>query len=221
MICRREYRGCLQTMADEEKLKQALIKANNETKNFIKAGGLLQASLYRFQNMCFLYCEAEGDFPQPENFLAELSPFLEDWPEEKKKRKWAYMYPIYYHSIPVDKEEWRSGRIGKKQVGRIAFLKKEKWASYVYWHKALVEEGLFCGDQYQFISLHENILFSYFEEPKKMVNIRRTSESSMIIEGWLNSDPKSHFCRNKTGGENFYIMEQLLSAGKEGEPNDF
>lgn len=121
----------------------------------------------------------------------------------------------------VDKEEWRSGRIGKKQVGRIAFLKKEKWASYVYWHKALVEEGLFCGDQYQFISLHENILFSYFEEPKKMVNIRRTSESSMIIEGWLNSDPKSHFCRNKTGGENFYIMEQLLSAGKEGEPNDF
>lgn len=132
MICRREYRGCLQTMADEEKLKQALVKANNETENFMKAGGLLQASLYRFQNMCFLYCEAEGDFPQPENFLAELSPFLEDWPEEKKKRKWAYMYPIYYHSIPVDKEEWRSGRIGKKQVGRIAFLKKEKWASYVY-----------------------------------------------------------------------------------------
>ncbi|MGI5947442.1 MAG: hypothetical protein ACOX8K_08565 [Lachnospiraceae bacterium] len=175
MICRREYRGCLQTKVDEEKLKQALVKANNEAENFIKAERLLQASLYRFQNMCFLYCEAEGDFSQPENFLAELSPFLEDWPEEK-----------------------------------------EKWDSYVYWHKALVEEGLFCGDQYQFISLHENILFSYFEEPKKMVNIRRTSESSVIIEGWLNSDPKSHFCRNKTGGENFYIMKQLLSAGEEG-----
>ena len=26
----------------------------------------------------------------------------------------------------------------------------------------IVEEGLLKGDQYQFISLHENILFSYF-----------------------------------------------------------
>jgi hypothetical protein len=30
-----------------------------------------------------------------------------------------------------------------------------------YHHKAIVDEGLWYGDKYQSIALHENILFSY------------------------------------------------------------
>ncbi len=209
MICRGEYRGCIKKNVNKEKFKSALAKAKGRAEKMIQSGALLQVSIYRFQNMCFLYCEAEENIPQPESFLTELNPFLEDWPEEEGKQKWTFMYPIYYHSVPGDKEEWRNGRNEKKQIGRIAFLKKEKWSSYVYWHRALVEEGLFCGDQFQFISLHENILFSYFEEPKTMVNIKKKHEESKVIEKWMNCVPKTHFEREKTCGQNFYIMEQL------------
>lgn len=209
MICRGEYRGCIKRDINEEEIKSALTKAKEMIEIAIQSEKLLQVSMYRFQNMCFLYCEAEEKLPQPENFLTELNPFLEDWPEEEGKRKWVFMYPVYYHSIPGDTNEWRTDRKGKMRIGRIAFLKKDKWASYVYWHHALVEEGLFCGDQFQFISLHENILFSYFEEPKTMVNIQKRQEESKVIEKWMNCNPKTYFEREKTDEQNFYIMEQL------------
>ena len=63
--------------------------------------------------------------------------------------------------------------------------------SYTYWHQAIVEEGLLKGDQYQFISLHENILFSYFEEPKNMVNITGMEKASEVIDKWLAVNPES------------------------------
>lgn len=142
MIRRREYRGCLKDDLNKEELNNKLEIAYKDAKDFIREGKLLHVSLYRFQKMCFLYCEAEGSLPQPESFFSVLNPYLETWPEEGK-RYWASMYPIYYHSIPTEEKEWMEKRNNKKQIGRIAFLKEEKWSSYVYWHKALVEEGVF------------------------------------------------------------------------------
>ncbi len=220
MIRRGEYRGCLKDDLDKEVLNNKLEIACKNVEDFIREGKLLHVSLYRFQKMCFLYCEAEGSLPQPESFFSVLNPYLETWPEEEGKRYWASMYPVYYHSIPTEEKEWMEKRNNKKRIGRIAFLKGEKWSSYVYWHKALVEEGLFCGDKYQFISLHENILFSYYEEPKTIVNIRRSSKPSEIIGQWKNKNPKEHFIIEKTGGENFYIMEELMTIEKE-RANDF
>lgn len=219
MIERREYRGCLKADCHEKELKAVLDQAEARAQELIKTGILLSVSLYRFKNMCFLYWEAEGNLPQPESMFPMLIPFLELWPEEAGKRCWAPMYPIYYHCRPKDMESWMKGRSGKEGIGRIAFLKEEGLSSYVYWHKALVEEGLFRGDKYQFISLHENVLFSYYEEPKAMVNIRGLKEPSAVIKQWEDQNPKGHFYREKTGGENFYVMKKLLSARKE-KPDD-
>ena len=216
MIERREYRGALKEDGCEKELKIVLNQVEERAEGLVQTGSLLSVSLYRFRKMCFLYCEAEGDPPQPESIFPMLIPFLELWPEEAGKLCWAPMYPVYYHCIPKEPESWMGGRKGKERIGRIAFLKEEKLTSYVYWHKALVEEGLFCGDQYQFISLHENVLFSYYEEPKTMANIRGIKEPSAVIEQWEKQNPKGHFYREKTGGENFYVMKKLLSAGKEG-----
>ena len=34
-----------------------------------------------------------------------------------------------------------------------------------------MDEGKHAGDKYQCIALHENILFSYYEEPRTNVNL--------------------------------------------------
>ena len=53
----------------------------------------------------------------------------------------------------------------------VLHFKTRKAVFYTYWHYAIVQEGLLKGDKYQYISLHENVLFSYFEEPRHNVNI--------------------------------------------------
>ena len=54
MICRGEYRGCIKRDINEEELKSALTKAKEMIEIAIQSEKLLQESMYRFQNMCFL-----------------------------------------------------------------------------------------------------------------------------------------------------------------------
>lgn len=216
MVTRKPFRGCIQRGKEESpEFQQACRMAEAAAEELVKEGALLTASLYRHGNMCFLYEEVLAGEVKPENYLKALEPFLESWPEEDGNTVWAPMYAIYWHSVPGDSGSWEKNRAGKKhRVGRIAFLYPEKLFSYTYWHHAIVEEGLLLGDQYQFISLHENILFSYFEEPRQMVNIKNRQEPSRTIDGWMAADPESHFDRKKAGGDNFLIIESLLSVGK-------
>ena len=129
------------------------------------------------------------------------------------------MYHIYYHSVPKSVEEWKREGVPEKRRGRIAFVREDKLFSYTYFHKAIVDEGLLLGDKYQSIALHENILFSYFEEPKHMVNIREEAEKeSEIIKDWLAVDPESHFIHMPEGeGENFMFLPALFALGTEDE----
>ena len=66
------------------------------------------------------------------------------------------------------------------------------------------------GDKYQYISLHENVLFSYFEEPRHNVNITGKEEESKVIDGWMAVDPESHFDREKACGNNFLVIDPIL-----------
>lgn len=69
--------------------------------------------------------------------------------------------------------------------GRIAYLKPDKIFQYVYHHVAITTEGYLHGDKYQSIALHENILFSYFEEPRTEINVKRDlTKQSTAIEAW-------------------------------------
>lgn len=216
MIERKQYRGCLKPGVHGEALTLSVKAAGQTIREMIQDGTLLTASVYRYRDMCFLYYESQKPGIGPELFLGPMTPFLELWPEEDGKTPWAPMYHIYHHSVPEDAEGWERNRCGrKKRIGRIAFVYPEKLFSYTYWHQAIVEEGLLKGDQYQCISLHENILFSYFEEPKTMVNIRNEAGGeSSVIKGWLQADPESHFDREKAGGDNFIIIEPILSVGR-------
>ena len=215
MIERKQYRACLRTGWKAETLEQAVREAAEAARAAVEAGSILTASLYRYKDMCFLYYEALKENVAPTDFLAPLTPLLEEWPEENGKTPWAYMYHIFHHSVPEDAADWiRERTEGKKRIGRIAFLYPDKLFSYTYWHYAIVEEGLLKGDKYQCIALHENILFSYFEEPRFNVNIKNEPEqASNVIEGWMEADPESHFDRVKAGGDNFLIIDRLFTVG--------
>ena len=152
----------------------------------------------------------------PNDFLETLAPFLCEWPGQQKSRLWIYMYHIYYHSKPTTIEAWKRTSTPELRRGRIAFLRTDKLYSYIYYHKAIVDEGLLQGDKYQSIALHENILFSYFEEPKTMVNIQGNDEPSKVIEDWIAQDPESHFIHMPEGnGENFLFLPALFAMGVE------
>lgn len=245
-IYRLHYRAQLKEEYSIADLQEAAGQCENNIRELQKAGKLLTAALYYADKMLFLYYEAMGEqravvepikaaesretdlllesgedvqltAPQPMDFLGALSSYLMPWPGQNKTRLWVHMYHIYYHNIPEGVEDWKRTAIPQMRRGRIAFLREDKLFSYTYYHRAIVEEGLLTGDRYQSIALHENILFSYFEEPKTFSNVRRCEEEeSEVIKDWLAVNPEAHFIHMPEGkGENFMFLPAVFALGIE------
>ena len=127
------------------------------------------------------------------------------------------MINVYYHHIPEsDLDEWEKERTTsiKQRIGRVAFVYPDKLPSYVRYHSAIVSEGLLKGDKYAYISMHENLLFSYYEEPRSNVNIRGIDKEPVAIQDWMAADPESHFDRVKAKGSNFLVIPCLFSVDR-------
>lgn len=222
-ILRMHYRAKLIDGYDKERLQQNLNICKENIRRSQKEGKVLTAALYLantmdIANTLFFYYEGVGDNDviSVEELLAPLQEFLQVWPGMTKERSWVKMYHIYYHSMPESVENWKRGAKPELRRGRIALLYEEKLFSYIYYHKAIVDEGLLKGDKYQSIALHENVLFSYFEEPKTMVNIKNSEEESKVIEDWLAVDPESHFIHTpECEGQNFMFLSALFAMGVE------
>ncbi len=222
MIRRSQYRCSFKLLIDENALTDILDRCRNEAAERIGNGRLCNVSFYRFKNMGFLYLEeividkSEKPFDVDE-MMADLKPFLKPWPEEEGDIFFAPMINVYYHHIPdedIDKWEYERTTAVKERVGRVAFVYPDKLPSYVMHHNAIVEEGLLKGDKYAYISMHENILFSYYEEPRNNVNIRSIDEESKVIQAWLDVDPESHFDREKAKGSNFLVIPCLFTVDR-------
>ena len=216
MITRMHFRAnIMNEFLDEESLNDAIEADREYVAEAIEEGRCLTVALYQHEDMLFLYYEKIDEDLEPDDLFPELSMCLNLWPEKDGLTPWAYMYHIYYHDIPTDEKYWaRQGK--KKRRGRIAYLFPDTIFSYTYWHKAIVDEGLLEGDRYQSIALHENILFSYFEEPKTFTHIKKDiNKESEVIKGWLEADPESHFDHSLSGEENFLLLPELFSMGVE------
>lgn len=217
MIIRNHYRACLKEEYASSDRRALRKKEDAEAAGAaVRDGRCLTVALYRHQDMLFLYYEALDPDLKPQELFPVLSEQLSLWPEKDGRTPWAFMYHIYWHSVPETPEQW--AREGKKERrGRIAYLLPEKLFSYVYYHKAIVDEGLLEGDRYQSIALHENVLFSYFEEPKIFTHIREeyTGEASKVIDEWLAADPESHFDHSLSGEANFLLIGEVFSMGRE------
>lgn len=221
MIIRKNYRASILSgnnqngKVDREVILQSLEQDKEVIREAITEGRCLTVALYEHEDMLFLYMEALEETLEPATLFPHLSELLALWPQKDGFAAWAKMYTIYYHDIPENAEYWaRSEK--KKRRGRIAYLHEDKLFSYVYYHKAIVDEGLLEGDRYQFIALHENVLFSYFEEPKLFTHIKKEiNEDSKVIQDWLAVDPESHFDHTLSGKDNFLLLPELFSMGRE------
>lgn len=221
-VIRASYRAVLKKGIDEERLERFFAECQSEMKLANRAHSLLTASLYRYGRFLFLYTEGVGKRFEPEDMSDNMSSVLEYWPgvieKAENDRIWVYMQPYYYHAVPASVEEWMQGRHPELRRGRIALLAHYKWEEYMAHHFALMKEGLIEGDRYHLISVHENVLFSYFEEPKTITNLLNraglrqesgmgsrsdtrggTDMQSDALKDWLRTDPESHFVRFAAG----------------------
>jgi hypothetical protein len=221
MIIRHQYRCSFNASAKGAGFDEAVERCRDKAFELIKKGKLCNASFYRYENMGFLHLEEISDKGEkkidPECLFSDISPFLKLWPGEEGDRAFAPMIKVYYQWEPEENtDEWEKERTTdqKIRVGRIAFVFPEKLTSYIRYHKALTDEGLNKGDKYAYISMHENILFSYYEEPRNNVNIKNTDEPSSVINEWLDVNPESHFDRVKAKGMNFLVIPCLFTADR-------
>lgn len=195
---------------------------------FIRKKACMTVALYHYKNMLFLYYEAlDGAYslhdttvafneaPMPHDLLPVLTEYLEAVPAKEAYVTWLPMHHIYHNAIPDTAQNWR--RHGKKErIGRIAYLLPDKMLSYLYYHKELLEEGLFEGERYLSIGLYDTVLFTYSESPRIMTHLNSESnEQSTVITEWRARNPKSHFDHTFSGEGNFVDLEELLSLGWE------
>ena len=217
-VFRRHFRALLKSAPEEiPSWEGKIASAKAAAEDLIRQGAMMTAGLYIYGKQLFLYFEPIGDPFPPERFLSALHNDLQDWPQKEKIEKWAAMYHIYWHCEPKGETDWKRAPAPLRRRGRIAYLKQDTLFEYVYHHFAIVQEGLLRGDKYMSIALHEDVLFSYFEEPRSSVNIRRTQEGeSRAIQGWLDADPEAHFIHLPgSGGQNFLLLPECFAVGQE------
>lgn len=214
-VYRCHYRGRLEA-ADAVQLSDLLQQCEQNAQQLINDGALMTAALYYYGNQLFLYYEAVGEEIRPERFMAPLHPVLSQWPQKEDTCDWALMYNVFWHDAPKDDEDWKRSVPPERRRGRIAWLKHDTMFRYVYHHFAIAEEGILQGDRYQSIALHEDILFSYFEEPRTPGNLRRdTTLQSQTIQAWLDVNPESHFIPLPgSNGSNFLLLPHYFTLGE-------
>lgn len=214
-IIRSHYRGSIRFDVQKRDLSEVIKNCEMKAKACIEEGAAMTIALYYHGPMLFLYMESIGSELDLRRFTIDLEPYLDRWPGKEELRYWVPMYSIYCHAYPQGVEDWKRKTEPELRRGRIAKLKPEAIYSYIYHHKALVDEGLLLGDKYQSIGFHEDLLFSYFEEPKTLINVKRDlSKESEAIREWMAVDPEAHFIPYpESGGMNFLFIPAYFVLG--------
>ena len=220
-IFRAQYRAFLKENISDRELREQTEMYHKIASSKKEVGDLLTAAMFQYKRNIFLYIELIGtDETKVPTLAKELFPdfhhLFETVPCFYEKRCWVYMTPVFWFDMPESLQQWKRVQKAEEQCGRIAILYHEKLLSYVCHHQAIVNEGLLKGDRYQFISLHENVLFSYYEEPRdrEIVNVKKTEGDSKEIALWEQVDPESHFYHfPEADGANFLKISSLFTVG--------
>ncbi|MFD1953302.1 hypothetical protein ACFSL6_03675 [Paenibacillus thailandensis] len=141
------------------------VREGVQAKELVERGVLLTAAAFGWNDHLFLYYECLQGKPEPERLVPDIGELLEDWPGQSAKRKWIPMIDVFHFNEPAGLEHWKRKEPVERRVGRVAHLKPEMMASYIYYHYQLQEERAFYGPKYEMIAMHENLLFGYQEFP--------------------------------------------------------
>jgi hypothetical protein len=143
----------------------AFTAARDRLQAQIPAGRLLTISLFHWRRHFFAYWESIGEPATPDDLFGDLADLLELWPGAAEPRPFVPMMDIFHGLTPQSVEGWRRQRPPEHIQGRITRLKPEMVSSYIFYHYQLQEERPGHHDKYWLISLHEDLLFFYQEQP--------------------------------------------------------
>lgn len=198
VVCRASFHAVIKQEVGKDAVKAAFVTLSETLKELQQQGRILTASLFQYEGHLFLYSEGVNQTLEMESLCPVLNTLLMVWPprveEHGAVRRWAVMQPYFYHAIPDTAEAWMENRHPEQQRGRIAVLPQNKWCSYMEHHLRLVSERILAGDRWHLICVHDNVLFSYFEDPRTNVNLCGNSAiQSKERDSWIACDPASHF----------------------------
>lgn len=211
MIKRFIFRGQLKSGMEEAGISSMLDKLPL-IKSISEAGRIMTAAGYRWQKNVFLYYECIDCEIHPNELFEQTSGFLEDWPGKPEKRKWVPMTEVFHFNEPVSEEHWKRKIPVEKRIGKVAHLKPEMTASYIYYHYQLQEERAFSGDKYEIIAMHENLLFGYFEKPEVIEEplVPKKLNTSGTPLNWGDSRMDLHFIPWEDGTIFFKEIGQIF-----------
>jgi len=211
MIKRFIFRGQFKSGMEEAGISSMLDKLPL-IKSISEAGRIMTAAAYLWQNNVFLYYECIDCEIHPHELFGQTGSFLEDWPGLPEKRKWVPMTDVFHFNEPVSVEHWKRKCLVEKRIGKVAHLKPEMTASYIYYHYQLQEERAFSGDKYEIIALHENLLFGYFEQPEVIEEplVPKKLNTSGTPVNWSDSRMDLHFIPWEDGTIFFKEIEQIF-----------
>lgn len=197
----------------ESEMDTTYLRTGGETAKLIREGQLMTAAGFKWNRNLFLYYECMDKVLPPEMLLPEATNHLDDWPGQELPRKWIHLIDVFHFNAPMDAAHWRRKAPVERQVGRIAHLKPEMVASYVYYHYQLQEEHTFHGPKYEIIGIHENLLFGYQEFPAIIEEpiLPKKLATSGTPEDWNESRMDLHFQPWPDGHLYFKPIETLFS----------
>jgi hypothetical protein len=204
-------RAQLQNGCEEAGL--AAVRERNKAKQLVQAGELMTAAGYAWRNQLFLYYECINRHVEPGELVGAAEPFLADWPGHASMRKWIPMIDVFHFNEPASFEHWLRKTPVERRVGRVARLKPEMAASYIYYHYQLQEERAFLGDKYEIIAMHENLLFGYQEFPRVIEEpeLPKKLQTNGTPENWSDSRMDLHFQPWEDGHLYFKPIDQLFA----------
>lgn len=189
------------------------LRSGGEAARMVEEGKLMTAAGFKWNRNLFLYYECIDEMRNPEELVPEAAAGLEDWPGQEHARKWIPMIDVFHFNAPLDVDHWRRKVPAERQVGRVAHLKPEMVASYVYYHYQLQEEQAFHGPKYEVIGIHENLLFGYQEFPVLVEEpaLPKKLATSGTPEPWEASRMDLHFQPWPDGHLFFKPVETLFA----------
>lgn len=122
-------------------------------------------SLFHYGTQLFLYYESTAQSVDPHELFAHCENALQTWPGTDQPRRWVPMMDIFHYQQPISEKHWLRSNASSRPYARIAHLKPDKVARYVFYHYQYQEEKPGDGDKYGMIALHENLMFFYSEDP--------------------------------------------------------
>lgn len=188
-------------------------KREQTVHRLLEQGELMTVGCFRWERNVFLYFECVNQPLEPAELLPSMAPYLEDWPGHSEVRKWIPMIDVFHFNEPAGYEHWLRKERVDRRVGRVAHLKPEMAASYIYFHYQLQEERAFHGPKYEIITMHENLLFGYQEFPAVVEEpvLRGKLSTTGTPADWNDSRMDLHFQPWEDGHLYFKPIEQLFA----------